>query len=221
MSTNGSRQNCRRDSFHAFLVHDAQFAGDEEIPIIATSKQLPNDVIPFSKVLCAKDFNKWVVFYENDERIEALWNNPRRYLPVLKKFRGVISPDFSLYYDMPYVMQEWNTYRGKALGHWLSKNGIEVIPNVRWGDERSLDLACLGVEKNSTIAIGTHGCIKRRVGKSIIMRGLEYVLDKLTPKTVIIYGTLPTALAEILSERSIDTIVFESQFGKTHKRGKC
>lgn len=56
---------------------------------------------------------------------------------------------------MPLSMQIWNTYRGKALAHWLQENGVEVIPNVRWGDERAFELACLGVESGKTIAVVT------------------------------------------------------------------
>lgn len=71
-------------------------------------------------------------------------------------FRGVISPDFSLYRDMPLVMQQWNIYRNRAIGSWLQMNGVNVIPNVRFGDKRTYDICCEGIDSGSIIAIGSH-----------------------------------------------------------------
>ncbi len=122
-----------KDVFNSFIVRNATYDGKEEIPRITTSNLLPEKVISFSNAIRSKDFDCWVHFYEHDKNIERFWKNPTRYLPILKRFKGVISPDYSLYYDMPLSMQIWNTYRGKALAHWLQENGVEVIPNVRWG----------------------------------------------------------------------------------------
>ena len=62
-------------------------------------------MIAFSKAISSKDYEQWVHFYEDDHLFERLWNNPRKYLPILERFQGVILPDFSLYRDMPLVMQ--------------------------------------------------------------------------------------------------------------------
>ena len=160
MSKENSTRNGCKDVFHAFLVKNAQFDTELEIPCIKPESSIPQKLIPFSKAVGGTDYNCFVHFYEDDANFERLWNNPQKYLPVLHKYKGVITPDFSLYRDMPLVMQQWNTYRSRAIGHWLQENGIPVIPNVRWGDERTYDLCCAGVPRNSTIAVGSHGCIK-------------------------------------------------------------
>lgn len=207
-----------RDVFHAFMVRNAKFDGKEEIPCVKTTSLIPQRLIPFSKAISEKDYSGFVVFYENDEKIETFWRNPQRYLPILKRFDGVVTPDYSLYYDMPYAMQVWNTYRGKAVGAWLNDNGVHVIPNVRWGDARSLDLACMGVEKNSTIAIGTHGCIKSLEYKQLFTTGFDYVMQKLMPKTVIVYGRAPDRLFCVAKLYGVDIVAFESNFSLSHKR---
>lgn len=207
------------DVFHAFLVKNATYEGKEEIPCVKTSNLLPEKVLPFSKALSSKTFDSWIHFYEADEKFERLWNNPKKYLPVIKKFKGVISPDYSLYYDMPLVMQEWNTYRGKALGHWFAENRVEVIPNVRWGDERTFNLATLGIEQGKTIAVGTHGCIKTIEGKRMFIRGFDYVLQALKPKTVIVYGKMPEKIFCLARLYGVQLICFESEFAQTHKKG--
>ena len=89
------------DYFHGNLAKDAQSTGDWDIPSIESSGVVPNRVITFSKCLKSEDFECWVVFYEDDNAFERLWNNPERYLPILKRFAGVVCPDFSLYGDYP------------------------------------------------------------------------------------------------------------------------
>ena len=111
---NLTRSGCK-DVFHAFLVADATYDGKLEIPCIEPEKTLPNRLIPFSKAARSSDFGAWIHFYEDDVTFERLWNNPHRYLPILKRFAGVITPDFSLYRDMPLVMQHWNIYRSRAV----------------------------------------------------------------------------------------------------------
>ena len=207
-----------KDVFHAYLTKNASYAGEEEIPCIKTSKLLPEKVISFSKALTSSDYDSWIHFYEHDYKFERLWKNPQKYLPIIKKFRGIITPDFSLYYDMPLVMQKWNTYRGKSLAHWLQENGVEVIPNVRWGDERTYALSTLGVEKNKTIAVGTHGCIKTVEEKRMFIRGLDYVVMELNPENIIVYGRMPDKIFCIAKMYGINLVQFESEFAASHKK---
>lgn len=208
------------DVFHAFLVEKASYEGEIELPCIRTSSQLPNRLIPFSKAMSAaeKDFDQWVMFYEHDVKFERFWNRPHKYLERLKKFRGIISPDFSLYRNMPLVMQMWNTYRNRALAVWLQDNGIEVIPNVRFNDERTYEFCFDGIEKDKTVAVGTHGCIKLKEDKEIFKVGLNELVARLSPKTIIVYGATPKDILDEYAENGIEIIAFESEFSKSRKQ---
>lgn len=216
-----ARQNSRRpgckDVFRSFLVTDAEYEGDQEIPMITPIEFKPNKLISFSKALKTKDYNQWIHFYEDDVSFERVWNNPRRYLPIISRFNGVISPDFTLFRDMPLVQQEWNTYRGKALGHWWQKNGILVIPNVRTADERSYKFCCNGVAHNSIIAVGSHSCIKIREERLYFQRGLEFCVEQLCPSTVVVYGAAPPDIFSCCSNRGIEILQFESEFANSRK----
>jgi hypothetical protein len=90
LKINSTQKGCK-DVFHAFLVEKANYDGVEEIPCIRTSKLLPNQVITFSKALKSTDFDQWVVFYEHDEQFVRLWNSPRKYINILKKYNGIIN----------------------------------------------------------------------------------------------------------------------------------
>ena len=118
MSKNNSTRNGCKDVFHAFLVKNANYDSSLEIPCLKNEFRTPQKLITFSKAIRSTEYDAWVHFYEDDTSFERLWNRPNTYLPILKKFKGVISPDFSVYRDMPLVMQQWNIYRCRALGHW-------------------------------------------------------------------------------------------------------
>ncbi len=178
------KSNNNYDVFKAFLVENADYDGKFELPVLRTSNFIPDKIITFSDAMAKRttDYEAWVHFYEHDIKFERLWNNPKAYINKLKKFKGIISPDFSLYRNMPLCMQIWNTYRSRALAVWLQNNGVEIIPNVRFNDERTYEFCFDGIEKNKTVAIGTHGCIKRRNDKEYFKAGLSELVKRLAPK---------------------------------------
>ncbi len=216
-----SRINCIRtgcrDVFHSYLVHNAKYDGTLEIPVIAQESALPNQLISFSKALRTEDYNQWVHFYEDDGNFERVWNRPEVYLPRLQRFNGIITPDFSIYRDMPLVMQEWNTYRGKALGHWWQTKDMAVLPNVRPGDARTYDFCCLGVPHHGTICVGTHGCLRIREEREYFRKGLIAIVDRLAPTCIVVYGPAPDDVFAFCIERGIRILQFDSEFASSRK----
>ena len=208
------RKGCK-DVFHSFLVENAEkndYDGDLEIPIIKPINAEPNRLIRFSKALKTNDFDQWVHFYEDDVNFERVWNRPRKYLPILKKFNGVITPDFSLYRDMPLVLQQYNTYRGKALGFWWQENGINVIPNIRFADSRSYDFCFLGISQNSIIAIGSLGCLKIKEDRDFFKAGLEETVKRLRlVNKIVVYGSEPEYVFSCCYEKNISILQFDSE----------
>ena len=204
---NKERKGCI-DVFNSFLVALATYAGVFEFPIIKPCYEYPNRLLSFSRCIASKENDFWVHFYEDDYLFERLWRNPQKYLPILQKYNGVILPDFSLYRDMPLVMQLWNIYRSRAIGFWLQANGIEVIPNIRYGDKRTYHCCC----------DGTHGTLKNKVDREIFVKGLEVIIRRLQPTTIVVYGSAPDSVFAKYKEQGIMIICFESSFGKAMKQ---
>lgn len=83
----------------------------------------------------------------------------------------------------------------------MQQQGKYVIPNVRWGDERTYTKtvfdyipAFSGIPKNSIVSIGTYGCSKRKEDKYFLEAGLEAMLTELIPQVVIVYGSYSPAI---------------------------
>lgn len=208
----------RKDVFRAGLVEHARFEGPWEIPVIPSSNHIPDKLLPFDHALSQNRFDHFVHFYIDDERFERIWKRPGDYLERLSKFAGVLSPDFSLYRDLPLGIQLWNTYRGRALGHWLARNGVEVIPNVRWGDERSYAFCFDGIQPEKPVAVGTHGCIQHREDKFYFQKGLEAMLERLRPSAVVVYGFVPAKLFQPCTDAGIPIHQFDSTLQMVHHR---
>ena len=213
---NKQRKSCK-DVFNAFLVTFASYAGLFEFPCIKPTHEIPNKLICFSKALKATDYNQWVHFYEYDYLFERLWRHPRKYLNILQKYNGVILPDFSLYRDMPFVMQLWNIYRSRAIGHWLQLHGVKVIPNIRFGDKRTYRICCDGISKHCVIAVGSHGNLKKLADREIFLEGLDVVVQILHPTVIIIYGSASDKYFKKYKDSGIKIIQFESECANSHK----
>lgn len=213
---NMQRSSCK-DTFNAFMVEHAEYEGIFDVPKIEPTQCVPNKMIEFSKSISTNDYNQWVHFYEDDYMFERLWKTPAKYLDNLKKFNGVILPDFSLYRDMPFVMQLWNIYRSRAIGVWLQYNNINVIPNIRFGDRRTFQICCSGIEKNSVIAIGSYGCLKSTEDRRIFLEGFESVLKQLEPQKIVVYGSTPDKYFKKYREQGYEIIQFDSSYAISRK----
>lgn len=208
------------DGFASYLVEGAEFDGPWEIPIIKKEEvQIPKDILPYEKrmkVNLEEIKNTGIHFYMHDIKFRSIIAKPSKYIDELNRYAGIISPDCSLYIDMPLCLQMTNTYINRAVGYYMQKNGISVIPNIRWGDERSFEFSYAGVEKYGTYSISTLGCIRSREEKEMFKKGLEEMLIRLEPQTVLVHGVMPKCVFEEY-EKEIKFIHYESWTARVKK----
>lgn len=188
------------DGCNPELVEGAEFDGVFEVPIIKKPKKLiiPDNLVPFSKRHKVNPKAFAVCGYENDSEFSELLINPEKAAEEIKEFQGFISPDCSIYRDMPLSLQITNIYRNRAIGYFFQSKGIYVIPCVRWGDERTYTrnylpekIAFAGVERKGIVSIGSYGQIKNKVNRYFFEEGLDSMLETLEPKVVLVYSKLP------------------------------
>lgn len=133
-------------------------------------------------------------FYYDDYKFIAAWRDPKKYLDKLRIFKAVISPDFSLYTDFPRALQILSCYRRQWCGRFWQEEGIDVIPDVVWGDRDSYEYCFDGIPAGGTVAVSTVG-VKNNPewnGKedTLFLDGYNEMMKRLNPKTVIVYGDL-------------------------------
>lgn len=138
-----------------------------------------------------KRFEHGVHFFVYDYRFQAMWNHREKYAGMLKEFKAVMAPDFSLYYDWPVMVQMWNHYRKHLLAAWMQSIGIKVYPVIRWTDEKSWDWCFDGEPWRSTVVISSKGTYKNVDDRRVFMKGYDRMLEVLEPETIMFYGKIP------------------------------
>lgn len=110
-----------------------------------------------------------------------MWQRPERYLDVLRGYDCVLTPDSSLYMDMPDPMQEWNRYRSAALGRYWAENGLAVIPTLSWAQPSSYRFCFKGIPKHSTVATSTVGVARDKDAQKVWHDGMREAMKRLEP----------------------------------------
>ncbi len=199
------------EGFRVSLVAKATFDGAFEIPHINRPDGIviPSGMVPFSLRDHSTDFKDFVCFYEHDVNFREILTNTENYVEDLKRFPGVISPDCSLYIDAPLCVQIADIYLNRAIGYYLQEQGIYVVPNIRWGDERTYTtelfnekVAFQGVDKHSIVSIGTYGQIRSAESKRFFREGLIEMLKELEPEVVLVYGPMPDKIFGDLKDKT-------------------
>lgn len=209
------------DGFQAYLTKDAILDGNPGIPMLLDLKntQVPRGLVPFNKIGTEKDKAKYVHFYLHDYQFSQILTSINKYVDKLKQFDGVITPDCSMLIGQAQCLQQTNVYFNRAVGYYLQKQGIPVIPNVRWSDEKSFGYCFLGVPKRTIVCISTHGCIRSKEQKRLFKLGLEEMLRQLEPSNVIVHGYMPSSVFDDYISL-VPFYRFPSEFELTHiKRG--
>lgn len=89
---------------------------------------------------------------------------------------------------MPAALKIYNTYRMRAFGYWLGKNGIQVINNVRWGTPETYKYCFLGIEQKSIVCLSTVGCLGDKHDEERFTEGLDVMIKTLRPRHILMYG---------------------------------
>ena len=207
------------DGFRHELVEGARFEGPFDIPVIeplSDSVPLPEALIPFDKRYQTKNHRQWIHCYLFDFRFRQIITNTKKYTETIRPFDGFISPDPSLYRDMPIAIQIANTYLNRAVGHYMQRMGVPTIANVRWSDDRSFPFAFAGAPHGSTVATSNHGSLRGNENLYWFERGFDEMVCRLNPKRVVLHGNLTEGLLEHYPD--IEIVVYPSSFDSSRKK---
>lgn len=140
---------------------------------------------------CKEPEKKGVHFFLDDYQFNRLWTNIDRYIPMLQRFRYVMSPDFSTYTDFPKTIQIYNHYRKHWVGAYLQEAGIQVIPTISWSTQDIFAWCFDGEPEGGAVAVSSVGVMNSKEKKALFLSGYEEMVRRLSPETIIFYGTVP------------------------------
>lgn len=172
--------------------------GKYGIPELKGTFDVPENVFFLNSENCRKirDIeerkNTWVMFYEWDWKFDRMWNYPIRNAKWLQTFAGAVTPQFSVYIDLPFVLSIYSVYKSRWLGAYWESLGIKVIPDICWGKEDTYDFCFEGIPKNSVVCIGgqySGPSETKREAEYYFNKGLEELCNRITPKSILYYGS--------------------------------
>ena len=127
-------------------------------------------------------------FFLDDYRIQRVWNNPLKYVEMLRKYAFVLSPDFSLYVDYPVALSIYNKYRKNWCARFWQENGIQVVPTVRWMYEDSYDWCFDGDPTHSIVAVSSCGICNDLRMIDMFLKGYSRMIEVLEPTQILWFG---------------------------------
>ncbi|HEO7922190.1 TPA: DUF4417 domain-containing protein [Streptococcus agalactiae] len=176
------------NQYNLFDYDEERTSGKYNMPTLSKIDHIPPDLQGFNYVLNNPNYSNGVHFFLDDYQFERIWQKPDFYIEKLIDFDCVLTPDFSLYLDMPIAMQIWNIYRSRLIGQMMQDLGLSVIPTVSWSTPESFDFCFDGLPTNGTLAISTIG-IKRNDDQYHIWKsGVDEMIKRLSPKNILVYG---------------------------------
>ncbi len=167
--------------------------GDYDIPVIAPTQK--NEInthywlgFNYVKTTVKAAPNTGVHFFLDDYQFERVWNTPNIYVPYLRKFNCVLSPEFSVYVNFPRAVQIFNHYRKHWCAAYWQENGLKVIPTITWGWKDSFEWCFDGEPEGSVVAVSNVGCMQNKEMRKLFNEGYEEMLRRLQPELVLFYA---------------------------------
>lgn len=149
-----------------------------KIQLIGSDKIRINDT--------SSNISKTVHFFVEDNKLNRYYDYPERYLARLAQYPHVLTPDYSLYADMPMAIQMYNTFKNRWCGAFWQDYGLSVIPSVSWSTEDSFEFCFDGIEQGSSVAISTLGNLKPN--EKLFLRGYFEMKKRINPEWVLCFG---------------------------------
>ena len=185
----GDERERTNKAYNLDLVNYVDMTNDFwQMPVIENDGYVPTDLTGFNYAKTKKDKNTGIHFFVDDYQFERVWNNPEKYVGILADYDCILSPDFSLYMDMPMPMKIWNVYRSRQVGAYYQSRGLRVIPTISWAEKETFEFCFKGIPKGSIVAISTIGVKQNEDARKIWQDGVAEMIRQIEPSTIIVYG---------------------------------
>lgn len=181
------------------------------------SNEIPKKMISLNYAKTTKNIQDYYIhFFIDDYQFERVYKYVDKWFNILKNSNGIISPDFSLYANMPRAYQVFQVYKTRFIESYYSNKGVKVIPRITWSDKESLDYVLDGLDNIEVFAVTTNGLKYYKELQKEFIENLLYVIEKLNTKKVLIIGFEFEEL-KILKDK-VEIIFFDNYKQQAYKK---
>lgn len=162
--------------------------GVYQMPMLEKCTYIPDELVGFNYMMSSKNKSVGIHCFVDDYQFERLWNNPYKYIDKILEYDAFLTPDFSLYMDMPMAMKIWNVYRSRLIGQFLQDYGVEVIPTISWAEPETFEFCFDGIAEGSVVAVSTIGVKNDKNALKVWTDGMDAMINKIKPEVILVYG---------------------------------
>lgn len=185
----GDERERTYSSYNLEAYDSERTVGFYQLPTLKAESFVPTELIGFNYAKTSDNKKTGIHFFIDDYQFERVWNAPLEYVDILRQYECVLTPDFSLYRDMPMAMKIWNVYRARLIGQIMQDSGIKVIPTLTWAEKETFSFCFDGIEQGGTVATSTVGVMRDKEAKKIWCEGMQEAIKKIKPKNILLYGS--------------------------------
>ena len=132
--------------------------------------------------------NCGVHFYKWDDKLERFYKNPQKYIDILKQYKFIFTPDYSIYICSNPNVQRFNVFRSRWVGNYYQRKGLVVYPGAGWGGKETFSWCFAGLPYNATLSISTLGTFREH--KKAFLDGYFELLKQKKPENILCYGNV-------------------------------
>lgn len=184
----GEERRRTGDAYNLCDFDNSRCAGFYEFPVLDPIDYIPEELLGFNYMLNSDKKDCCLHFFIDDYQFERVWNQPYFYIQKMREYDSCLTPDFSLYMNMPMSMKIWNIYRSKLIGQMCQDAGMKVIPTLQWAEKETLEWCFDGLPQNSTVAVSTIGVKTDKSSTKVWYDGMARAMEVLKPKNILVYG---------------------------------
>lgn len=81
---------------------------------------------------------KTVHFFTYDWFFDKVYENAADLAEKLRQYYALLSPDFSMFTDMPKALQIYSVFKNRWCGAYWQSLGLRVIPTISWGGTKAV-----------------------------------------------------------------------------------
>jgi len=164
-------------------------AGEMKWPVLKPNYNADvTRLVPFHEAYSYDITDAVIYFYIDDSLFIRIFLNPDKYLPFLRRCKGVIGSDLSQYTDMPAEMRYRHSWCNTTMSAYLQEGGVNLYPNITWSKGDSYSYSFPQNLRNSVIAINSNGVHKSDLSLYRWKCGYQQALLTLLPLHIIRFG---------------------------------
>lgn len=182
--------------------------------------ELPSKFITLQEINEMGGSNVGVLGFSYDLQLEKLETDYKKYLRILRKYRCVAEPDYSMRIGDALGSIVSTSFKSHNIAFFYQEHGCTIIPTMKWADEMSYDVCFDGYERGGAVLVSTMGVIRDERSQMYFKSGFKEMLKRVSPDSVVLYGEMKEWMTDLFPSQLDLRHIENEHISKLRKYGR-